>query len=82
MKQNHKTNSIQPVLMGASMATLAAGLALMLIAFVAVKHGTSSWQLLDLLGIILTVLGFAAGIALLIRQRMRTDQTSSSLRWR
>jgi hypothetical protein len=47
--------------MVASLATAAAGLASILLALVILRHGTTSWKVLDLLGIILTFLGFASG---------------------
>jgi hypothetical protein len=51
-----------------SLATLVAGIACMLVAFVAIRHGTASWKALDLFGIIFTFIGAVACFVLQIRK--------------
>jgi hypothetical protein len=47
---------------------MAAGIVCMLVAFVAIRHGTTSWKALEIFGNIFTFIGAVACIVLQIRK--------------
>jgi hypothetical protein len=56
----------------ASLATLLLGIVLMTVSFGLLRHGSSAGGVTQILGIVLTAIGFAAAIVLMARAQRHT----------